>query len=303
MRRVVKQFCETVLGNRAVASTICQVMRRDVVLAYHNVVSDEHPGEGDRSLHLPLPRFIAQIEWLESTFRIVPLSEIVSEPPSGTGPRAAITFDDSYDGAVRYALPVLSQKRLSATVFVCSTWEGGETMWWDSLSDPRIGAVPPAERDRALTSTLGRRNPTLESAKARDVPVRLMAPPYRIASAADLRVAIDSGPFTVGSHTRTHANLLAVNDLDLRDELSGSRKDLKSVWGDRAIPWLAYPYGLTSEGVVEAVQAAGYRGAFLISGGVLHRPVDSLYRLPRINVPASISVAGLRLRAAGLLRL
>lgn len=301
MRPRVKQLCETVLGNRAVASMICQVMRRDVVLAYHNVVPDEHPGEGDRSLHLPLARFIAQIEWLESVFRVVSVSEIVSEPPSGTGPRAAITFDDSYDGAVRYALPLLSQKQLPATVFVCSTWEGGETMWWDSLSDPRIGAVPPTERDRALSSALGRRDQALESAEAHNVPVRLMSPPYRIASVADLRVAIDSGPFTVGSHTRTHANLLAVNDLDLRDELSGSRDELESAWGDRAIPWLAYPYGLTSERVVEAVQAAGYEGAFLISGGVLHRPVRAMHMLPRINVPASMTLAGLRLRVAGLL--
>ncbi len=133
------------------------------------------------------------------------------------------------------------------------------------------------------------------------MPVRVIPPVLRIASVAALKAAIDSGPFTVGSHTRTHANLLAVNDLDLRDELSGSRKDLESAWGDRAIPWLAYPYGLTSERVVEAVQAAGYKGAFLVSGGVLRRPVDSLYRLTRINVPESMSLAGFRLRAAGLL--
>lgn len=302
MRRVAKRICEIVLGNPAVASSLCRVNSRDVILAYHNVVQDKCAREGDSSLHLPFDEFVRQVEWLESTFQIVDVQQLVSEPLSEPGPRVAITFDDAYSGAVRYGIPFLAMKGIPATIFVCSAWQGGETMWWDAISDRRVGAVSPAERELALTVSLGCCSSVLESANTRNLPVREMPGTLRIASTADLGAAIDSGPYSVGSHTRTHPNLVVLNDQELQTELSGSLADLKARWGSRAIPWLAYPYGLADCRVVNAARVSGYSGAFLVSGGVLKRPIQSMYMLPRINVPSSMTLAGLRLRMAGLIK-
>ncbi|HSH46168.1 MAG TPA: hypothetical protein VK966_09945, partial [Longimicrobiales bacterium] len=89
------------------------------VLAYHNVVEPEFAGRGDASLHLPLDRFVAQVEWIAATHDVVPLDS-VAFPRNGQArgrPRAVITFDDAYRGAVRYALPELERRGLPATVF------------------------------------------------------------------------------------------------------------------------------------------------------------------------------------------
>lgn len=299
---VAKRIWETVLGNSAITSTLCRIKRRDVVLAYHNIVQDDHAREGDSSLHLPVGQFVEQVEWLESAFRIVSVQQLIAEPLSDSGPRVAITFDDAYEGTVRYGFPVLAAKGLPATLFVCSSWNGGETMWWDAISDPEIGGVSPAERERALTVSFGRYSLVLDSANTRNLPVRKMPSSLRIASIEELEIAIDSGPFSVGSHTRTHPNLVVLNDQELQTELSDSLAEIEARWGSRAIPWLAYPYGLANPRVVDAARVAGFEGAFLTSGGVLDRPIQSMYVLPRISVPSLMTVAGLRLRMAGLIR-
>src|SRR5678816_2862632 len=70
-----------------------------LVLAYHNVVPDGAEAFGDRSLHLPLSRLRQQLAALEATHEVVSLDEL--ETPARTErPRAAITFDDAYAGAL-----------------------------------------------------------------------------------------------------------------------------------------------------------------------------------------------------------
>src|SRR5207237_1432026 len=81
--------------------------RRALVLAYHNVVPDSSPGFGDRSLHLPRGLFIRQLESLLATHTVVPLEQVLDAPVAGRRPRAAITFDDGYRGAVLLGVAAL----------------------------------------------------------------------------------------------------------------------------------------------------------------------------------------------------
>src|SRR5690606_40922240 len=88
-------------------------------------VPPEDAGQGDTSLHLPLPRFIQQIERVARTHEIVDLETTLSGP--GHRPRAVLTFDDAYRGAVTLALPELRKRGLPATVFVAPALLGQST--------------------------------------------------------------------------------------------------------------------------------------------------------------------------------
>jgi hypothetical protein len=70
------------------------------------------------------------------------------------------------------------------------------------------------------------------------------------------------------------------------------------------IPWLAFPYGLTSVPVADAARSAGYDGALRVDGGWLPPPsraqIDP-YDMPRHNIPAGLSLRGFELRTSGLL--
>ena len=107
----------------------------------------------------------------------------------------------------------------------------------------------------------------------------------------------------IGSHTWSHANLAALRRDDVDTELRKSKKELAERLPSMR-PWLAYPYGRSSREVEQASAAAGYKMAFRVSGGtILWRDGRSMnsHRLPRLNVPAGLSLAGFRMRTAGLL--
>ena len=67
---------------------------------------------------------------------------------------------------------------------------------------------------------------------------------------------------------------------------------------DRAIPWLAYPYGRYSPLVEAIARECGYRAALRGGGGPLRADAELPYTLPRLNIPAGLTPDGLILHAS-----
>jgi peptidoglycan/xylan/chitin deacetylase (PgdA/CDA1 family) len=269
-----------------------------VILAYHNVVPDAEAGLGDSSLHLPESAFRAQMEALQRTHHVISLRDIDSTGDRSR-PRAVITFDDAYVGAMRYGLAELAKRRLPSTVFVAPGL-CGQLTWWDRLSEPALGSVPAAVRDRALQDFGGVGTAIMAAFPSGETN---LPPAYRVASAEEIRAAGTDGLVSFGAHTFNHVNLAATSPDDIARELNQSREWLGAL-GEAAIPWLAYPYGLFGPDAVDVTKRAGFVGALRTSGGIVKSVdlrMDSRFAAPRLNVPAGLSHAGFRLRIAGLL--
>jgi peptidoglycan/xylan/chitin deacetylase (PgdA/CDA1 family) len=71
---------------------------------------------------------------------------------------------------------------------------------------------------------------------------------------------------TIGSHSRTHPNLLEVTEAQAREEIAGSKTDLEQALGTR-VDLFAYPYGAHHRVQVDLVRNAGYSAAFSAGGG------------------------------------
>jgi peptidoglycan/xylan/chitin deacetylase (PgdA/CDA1 family) len=104
---------------------------------------------------------------------------------------------------------------------------------------------------------------------------------------------------TFGSHTWSHRNLSALSAEELERELAPSLAWLRSRFVN-TIPWLTYPYGLSSPLVEKMTEAARYRGAFRVNGGWLSRHPAHAHALPRLGIPAGLSAHGFALRLAGI---
>jgi peptidoglycan/xylan/chitin deacetylase (PgdA/CDA1 family) len=102
----------------------------------------------------------------------------------------------------------------------------------------------------------------------------------------------------IGSHSRTHRDLTACSDEELRAEVEGSRRDLEAALG---IPVLTfcYPYGHLDDRARAAVAAAGYRAAVSIHRQPGARAGDP-FALPRLIVNPGESRFERRLKANGL---
>lgn len=276
-----------------------------VVLAYHNVVPRGEESAGDRSLHLEQDAFAAQLDLLRRTHDVVPLPEL--RVPARRGrPRAAITFDDAYRGAVAAGVEEVARLGLSATFFVVAGARAGERFWWDALAGRR--GLPQAVRTFALDHLGGRRDEILravgrESGEGEDGSWLAGVPalPAHAAAAGDdeLRAAAAVPGITLASHTLTHPDLTGMDGGEVREELEGSLAELRRRFGAAVIPWLSYPYGRWSSSVARAAREAGYEGALRVEGGPA-RGGDDPFSLPRINVPAGLSPEGFLLRTSGM---
>jgi peptidoglycan/xylan/chitin deacetylase (PgdA/CDA1 family) len=109
---------------------------------------------------------------------------------------------------------------------------------------------------------------------------------------------LDAG-WEIGSHTRTHPHLTELDADDLRDELEGSRDDLRFRLGFD-VGSIAYPYGDTDERVAEAAAAIGYRAG---AGMSSHLAKRGLLRWPRIGIYHLDNFARFRLKTMHPIRI
>ena len=270
-----------------------------IILAYHNIVPQHEPVFGERNLHLPLQDLCRQLDLLQETHQVVGLDRLAERPDSDGRPRAVITFDDAYCGAVTIGVSEVVKRGLSATVFVSPALLGGCVFWWDALADPTNGRISPDLRRQAHGRWAGGQDVVARGAddrrSGRDIPLHATC-----ASLGDLQQAALQPGISLASHTWSHPDLTRLKHDEVAYQLSSSLEWLRKRF-EQVIPWLSYPYGRSSPGVRRAVPAAGYQGAVLVEGGgVRDRCKVDPYAVPRVNVPAGVSLEGFMLRVAGL---
>jgi peptidoglycan/xylan/chitin deacetylase (PgdA/CDA1 family) len=99
----------------------------------------------------------------------------------------------------------------------------------------------------------------------------------------------------IGDHTTSHLDLTTLDSAQLRDEVAGSRAQLRRLLG-KPIDFFCYPLGRYDRRVIAAVKAAGFRGALSEDAGLARRIEP--FTLARIRIEPGDGVQGL----AGKLR-
>ncbi|HYR07210.1 MAG TPA: polysaccharide deacetylase family protein [Longimicrobium sp.] len=287
------------VGGGVAAAARARMRGAALVLAWHGVVPDGEPAAGERSLHVARRRLAEQLDALLRTHDVVPLAEVLA-PARGGRPRAALTFDDAYAGAVTAGVAELAARGLPATFFAVPAMAGADGFWWDALVPPGAEALPPAFRAEALDRARGRDAAVRALARSRGLREHPLPPHARPASLPELRAAARVPGISIASHSWSHPNLARLSAEGVEDEIRRPLRWLGEHLPSASIPWLSYPYGRWTAEVARAAEAAGYAGALRVEGGWVPRTMDP-WALPRVNVPAGLSARGLALRAAGLL--
>lgn len=301
MRSLLKKRVEQALSS-SVAGAIARHRLRGkrLILAYHGIVPEGAKPAGERALFIPQREFAAHLDVLAAIADVAPLDRI-DEVGDGR-PRVAITFDDAYRGAVKEGVRELARRGLPATIFVAPGRLNGHVFWWDALSHQSL-SLEEKVRLYALHALGG----SDERVRAWAARTRLASsdvlPAYaQTATRAELREALAVPGITVGSHSWSHANLASLSAPDIAAEVERPLDWLRAEFGEKVIPWLAYPYGLDSDDARRAAANASYSGALRIGGG-WHRAADvSAFARPRLSIPGSLSVAGFRARLIGAMR-
>jgi peptidoglycan/xylan/chitin deacetylase (PgdA/CDA1 family) len=267
-----------------------------LVLSYHNIVESVDAVRGDRSLHLPQDRFVAQLDVLAELVTVVPLASLLSSDDP-TRIRVAITFDDAYEGALAHGVRACVQRGLPCTVFVAPGLLG-RVPYWDRQAEAGRWSAP--ERERFLTAQRG-----IDPEPECEVPSGLGA--QRIAGVPQLREASEWPGVSFGNHSHDHANLAVLSATEVASQLERAWRWLNSEVPAALVPVVAYPYGLAPHDLAALQNVPGTAFGLCVTGGWLpaYQPAAHGTRralsLPRWNVPAGISVPGFRARLRGFL--
>jgi peptidoglycan/xylan/chitin deacetylase (PgdA/CDA1 family) len=301
MHRILKRRLELALSSSA-ASRVARyrIRGKRLILAYHGIVPEGERPAGERALFVPQKDFAAQLDVLAAFADVAPLARI-DELGDGR-PRVAITFDDGYRGAVHEGVQELVKRGLPATIFVAPGHLNGHVYWWDALAHDRA-LLDESIRNHALYALAGSDERVRTWASDAGLASSDALPAYaQTASANELRAALQFQGITVGSHTWSHLNLASLSSAEVTTEIERPCEWLRAEFGKKAVPWLAYPYGLDGAEVHRAVARSSYVGALRIKGG-WHRATDvPAFARPRLNVPGSLSLEGFRARLVGSLR-
>ena len=298
MHTILKQPIERALSSTGVGwLTRRRIVGKRLILAYHGIRPEGDPPAGERSLFIRQRDFAAHLDMLCEFADVAALDRLDEE---GDGrPRIAITIDDAYRGAVREGVQELVKRGLPATLFVAPGRLDGHVFWWDAFASTN-GILDPKIRDHALQILAGTEERIRAWAASENIHTSHALPESaRAATRNELRSALKCPGITVGSHTWSHANLARLGASEVLTEIAHSRAWLRAEFAEKALDWLAYPYGLDSVTAHLALKDASYAGALRISGGWHDSAHVSRFARPRLNIPAGLTVAGLRARMLG----
>lgn len=293
------------LGFRTAASMLSPAGKSAslLVLIYHRVLAGPDsllPDEPDAV------RFAAHMDLLASLFNVLPLTEAATRLKGGSLPAraACITFDDGYTNNLEVALPILSARKLPATVFISTGFIGGGRMWNDTIIetvraadaeldlsklDLGVYALPDvAARRKAIDALIGKlkylepeqrlhRVNEIAEAAGVSLPGNLMMSESQIK-------ALHGGGIEIGAHTVNHPILTRLDDDQSRREILSSKRTLEDITG-APVTSFAYPNGRPLRDYesrhVGIVQGCGFTTAVSTAWGAARKTAD-IFQLPRI---------------------
>jgi peptidoglycan/xylan/chitin deacetylase (PgdA/CDA1 family)/SAM-dependent methyltransferase len=231
-----------------------------LVLCYH-AVSDSWP----QRYAVPAESLVEQAQHLlRRGYRPATFSEVVSARASEDERLFAMTFDDGYRSILDGALPALDRLGVPGTAFVCTAHAADGSPFGDAGEWAGTG-----HQHELVTMDWN-----------------------------DLRRLRDAG-WEIGSHSRSHASLVGLDDGALADELAGSYEDIERHLGP-VCRSIAYPFGHFDARVVAAARRAGFEhGATLFPGAPL---ASDPLEWPRVAVNRHHTTARFRVKTAPRLR-
>jgi peptidoglycan/xylan/chitin deacetylase (PgdA/CDA1 family) len=153
------------------------------------------------------------------------------------GRYCAITFDDGFICIRDNALPELSKRNIPATMFVPSGCLGQQPPWLDE-----------------------------ENFDHRNV----------VMTAAQLN-CLDKNFILIGSHGRTHQNLLQISQDEARKEIIQSKKELEKIM-NTPIETISFPHGDFDQTHIDMAVQAGYKNAYSILPELISSDSDNFLR-------------------------
>lgn len=263
-----------------------------LVLMCHRVLSDRAFLEthSPADIIVRAESFRDLIRYLSRECHVVPLHD--AKPGNAERkPQIVLTFDDGWSDNCTQVFPIINERRLPITIFLCSGVMAQDLPFWPE----RVAMLLKAADPTLSTDVI---NAEIESLKSESpahceeylghLAARARTNTENLHSAVDstlsweqaLKMQITGVGF--GSHTHTHPILTHLALENVRAETQVSKALIEQNLS-RSCDCFTYPNGNWSPQVRDVVAEAGYKFAFTTEAGAWSSDVDPL-AIPRLNV-------------------
>lgn len=278
----------SLLGSRPVSGVARRLTRGRVrAVAYHGV---EDP-----------VAFAAQLDHFRASgFRTITGRQLAGSLAGGAPlPERALwlTFDDGDASVVRDGLPLLRERGMVATAFLCGAWIGTtEAPWWQVVQ----ASVAPSELVGARLAL--KRSPDAQRrsrvSQMAEAQAAVGAPVIgQQWSEADVAVWLEAGN-EVGNHSWDHPCLDRCDDAEQRRQVRLAHDRLSEFVG-AAVDVFAWPNGDPSPAALAELRSLGYRLVADCDHRLVARHADPM-AVSRLRLDSSVGAARTRAIVSGV---
>ncbi|MFO1367576.1 MAG: polysaccharide deacetylase family protein [Marinagarivorans sp.] len=288
------------------------------VLMYHRILPADDPRTRaeEPGMCVTPEVFAMHLAQLRRYFTPMRLADWVAKQRAGEPLPAracAVTFDDGWRDNIEYALPLLEQAQVPATLFAVAEKIGTDFQFWPNLvANLLLHGTLPQLREHPIFHALEQAVPSLARGVNRESLAQaigflkrysdqelfaaleqlawrtLAAPmPQALMSWAELKQMQDSGWVDIGSHTCTHRRLThGLDETQLRYEIQHSQRLLQERL-ERSVNLFCFPNGDYSAAALQLVEET-YHAAVTTQRGIVHMG-QKLHALTRIGLHNDVS--------------
>lgn len=263
------------------------------VFVYHDIsnTNEQHFSE---AYSTTISQFEAQIELLQSLFKIVPLSLIVDPNElDNTGNYAAITFDDGFQSVYTNARPIMNEKKIPYTVFFNKAALENDQLWVSNLvlADDsyqeklsELVGVNVGEED-AISSFMTNGQFSKDFVNSYQIENPNFSKVYM---GLEEMEQLSKEDVIIGNHSSDHLALASIADSALmKDQIEGNKSFLEKESG-KTVQHFALPFGKKnhySSKVVELITHSGHTHIYTTNPNRFNSSyLNSSNLIPRIGV-------------------
>jgi peptidoglycan/xylan/chitin deacetylase (PgdA/CDA1 family) len=278
----------------------------DAILNYHRICSDSEHIKKKDELTVSVSKFKQQLNFLKKNYHFVSLDNFIKFEKSKKK-NISITFDDGYKDNLTYALPVLKELDIPATIYIVTKFLKGEfDIWWYELKD----YISESSEDLKFSFEKNKYNFSIRSESEKikcfnrlnDIIQKLnkkeqynflkeltnssLRKQYKniLLSKEDLSTLISNPLITLGAHSHNHLSLRNLSKEECVEEIKKSKQTLEELMKCK-VNHFSYPYGGKNdvgEREFEIVKELGFDSAVVTSVGKISK--KKIFNLPRVHM-------------------
>lgn len=227
------------------------------------------------------------ITYITQNYNVISLADFYQNNFKENTLNIALTFDDGYLNNYNYAIPILEKHNVPATFFITTTSHDSSFLWTDFLDltsfySQKKSIIFENEtyhkniKNEFVSQDISLKNKckqlpfskienifTIFEEEWKEIQEKPLDDYWKLMSTNDLKVILKNPLFSIGSHSLTHANLVAISPELAKNEIVKSKENLVQKL-QISITDFAFPFGTYNQDLVRFCTELGYEKILLL---------------------------------------